>query len=112
MEDSQKLEMLRKEIRRLAKKKMKEGKLNEGGVVNWMLDKVRNFVANHFNSVADYQYARLMNSPDFRALHKKFGMSEKEFMSKATAMVKKDPKKFADILAYDVRKGSFGKYFK
>ena len=103
-------EVFRQEVRRLAKKKIAEGMLEES-VVNWMLDKVSSFVKGHFNSVKDYQYARLMNDPKFKGLHKKFGMSEKDFMSKATALMKKDPQRFMDILAYDVRKGSFGKYF-
>jgi len=101
---------LRQEIRKLAKKKLAEGMLEET-VVNWMLDKVSNFVKGHFNSVKDYQYARLMSDPKFKGLHKRFGMSEKDFMSKATTLIKKDPKAFIDILAYDVRKGSFAKYF-
>lgn len=103
-------EVLRQEVRRLAKKKMAEGMLEET-VVNWMLDKVGSFVKSHFNHVKDYQYARLMADPKFKGLHKKFGMSEKDFMSKATTLMKKDPQRFMDILAYDVRKGSFAKYF-
>jgi len=39
-------------------------------------------------------------------------MSEKDFMAKATSLIKSDPKKFEDLLVYDVRKGNFSKYFK
>lgn len=103
--------VLRREIRNLAKKKVAEGTLDEGSIVNWMLDKVGNFVKGHFNSVKDYQYSRLMADPKFKGLHKKFNMSEKEFMTKATALVKKDPKKFMDMLAYDASKSRYAKFF-
>ena len=103
---------LRQEIRRHLKSKMAEGTLEEGALVNWMLDKVSNFAKSHFNNVKDYQYARMMSTPEFRQLSKHFNMSEKDFMSKATALVKKSPDKFFDILAYDVRKGTYAKYFR
>ena len=104
-------EVLRQEVRRLAKKKLAEGMLEET-VVNWMLDKVSSFVKGHFNNVKDYQYARLVSDPKFRSLHKKYGMSEKEFMATATSMLKRNPDELFKALAYDVRKGAFGKYFK
>lgn len=103
-------EILRQEVRRLAKKKIAEGMLEES-LVNWMLDKVSNFAKSHFNSVKDYQYARLMSDPKFKGLHKKFNMGEKEFMTKASALVKKDPKKFMDMLAYDASKSRYAKFF-
>ncbi len=86
--------------------------LIEEGIVNWLIDKAETFVTNALTHKADYQYARLLNSPDFRSLHKKFGMSEKDFMSKAANLMKRDPKKFANLLAYDARKGNFSKYFR
>ena len=79
--------------------------------MSWMLDKAETFVKSHFNHVADYQYARIINSPDFRALSKKFNMSEKEFTKKATDLIKQDPQKFADLLAYDVSKSRYKKFF-
>ena len=103
---------LRQEIRRHLKSKMAEGTLEEGALVNWMLDKVSNFAKSHFNNVKDYQYTRLIADPKFRSLHKKYGMSEKEFMATATSMIKKNPDELFKALAYDVRKGAFGKYFK
>jgi hypothetical protein len=103
-------EILRQEVRRLAKKKIAEGMLEES-LVNWMLDKVSNFAKGHFNHVKDYQYARLMSDPKFKELHKKFNMGEKEFMAKASALVKKDPKKFMDMLAYDASKSRYAKFF-
>jgi len=84
----------------------------EEGITSWLLDKAETFVKSHFNHAADYQYARIINSPDFKALSKNFNMSEKEFTKRATSLIKQDPQKFADLLVYDVRKGSFGKYFK
>lgn len=83
----------------------------EESIVNWLLDKTSDFVKGHFNNVADYQYVRLMSSPDFRALHKKFNMGEKEFMNRATKLVKQNPKKFADLLAYDASKSKYKKFF-
>ena len=42
----------------------------------------------------------------------RFGYKDEEsFIRKAKELIKKDPKKFAEILAYDVRKGKFSKYF-
>jgi len=103
-------EILRQEVRRLAKKKIAEGMLEES-LVNWMLDKVSNFAKGHFNHVKDYQYARLMSDPKFKELHKKFNMSEKEFMAKASALVKKDPQKFMDMLAFDASKSRWAKFY-
>jgi hypothetical protein len=52
-----------------------------------------------------------MSSPDFKALHKKFNMGEREFMDRATKLIKQNPKKFADILAYDASKSKYKKFF-
>ena len=38
-------------------------------------------------------------------------MSEKEFTKKATDLIKQDPQKFADLLAYDVSKSRYKKFF-
>ena len=76
-----------------------------------MLDKAETFAKSHFNHVADYQYARILNSPDFKALSKRFNMSEKDFTKKASQMIKNDPKKFADLLAYDASKSRYKKFF-
>ena len=84
----------------------------EEGITSWLLDKAETFAKNHFKHAAEYEYARIINSPDFKALSKNFNMSEKEFTKKATELIKQDPKKFTDILAYDVRKGALSKYFK
>ena len=86
--------------------------LIEEGIVNWMLDKAERFVKSHFNHVADYQYARIINTPEFRSLSKNFNMNEKDFMKKATDLIKRDPKKFQDILAYDAHNSKYKQYFK
>jgi len=88
-----------------------KNQIMEEGIVNWLLDKATNFVKGHFNHVADYQYARLLKSPEFKSLHKRFGMSEKDFMSKATKIVKENPKRFEQILAYDASKSRYSKFF-
>jgi len=103
--------MKRSELQKIIKEEIQNHMLEEG-IVSWMLDKAEDFAKSHFNHAADYQYARIINSPDFKALSKKFNMGEKEFTKKATDLIKQNPKKFADLLAYDVRKGSFSKYFK
>ncbi len=86
--------------------------LIEESVVNWMLDKVEDFVKSGIKSKTEYTLARIYKDPKFRNLSKKFNMSEKDFMAKATSLIKSDPKKFEDLLVYDVRKGNFSKYFK
>ena len=80
-------------------------------IVNWLLDKAGDFAKSALKHKADYQYAALAKDPKFRSLHKQFGMSEKEFVKKAENLIMRDPKKFADILAYDVKKSRYGKFF-
>jgi hypothetical protein len=103
--------MKKSDLRNIIREEIQDHLIEEG-IVNWLIDKAETFVTNALTHKADYQYARLMNSPDFRALHKKFGMNEKDFMAKATNLMKRDPKKFANLLAYDARKGNFSKYFR
>lgn len=84
----------------------------EEGITSWLIDKVADGFKWYANKKADYQYDALLSSKEFRSLASKYKMSEKDWDKKARELIKKDPKKFADILAYDVRKGSFGHYFK
>ena len=52
----------------------------------------------------------LINSADFRSLYSRFGYKNEEvWKSKAREMIKKDPKKIADILYYDVTKSDLRK---
>lgn len=83
----------------------------EEGIVNWLVDKAERFVVNALNHKADYQYARILSNPDFKALHKKYGMSQKDFLAKAKSLMAKNPKKFADLLMYDVKKSRYSKFF-
>ena len=102
--------MKKSDIHKIIRDEIQNHRIEEG-IMSWMLDKAETFVKSHFNHVADYQYARIINSPDFRALSKKFNMSEKEFTKKATDLIKQDPQKFADLLAYDVSKSRYKKFF-
>lgn len=79
--------------------------------MGWLIDKAETIAKGIVNKKTEYQYARILNDPDFKKLSKKFGMSEEEFTKKAADMIKKDPDKFADLLAYDVTKSRFGKFF-
>jgi hypothetical protein len=103
--------MRRSDLHRIIREEIQDHLIEEG-IVSWLLDKAETFVNNALTAKADYQYARLANSPDFKALHKKFGMKEDEFLRKAKEIIKRDPKKFAKLLAYDVHNSSFSKYFK
>ena len=103
--------MKKSELHKIIKEEIQNHRIEEG-IVNWMIDKVGDFVKSGINSKTDYTLARIYNHPDFHKLSKQFGMKKDEFTKKATNLIKQNPKKFADILAYDVRKGSFGKYFK
>jgi hypothetical protein len=76
------------------------------------VDKVASGFKWYADKKADYQYDALLGSKEFRSLASKYNMSEKNWDKKARELIKKDPKKFADLLVYDVRKGSFSKYFK
>lgn len=93
---------LRQEIRKVIQKAMKESNdLTEGGLTGWVIDKVANGLKWAVNRKADYQYDALLGSKDFKSLASKYKMSEKDWDKKARDMIRKDPKKFAGILAYD-----------
>ena len=83
------------------------------GPINFLLDVAGNFIKKHFQSVHDIQINRVINSNEFRSLHKNFGMNEKEFMEKSSKMIhsKGGIEKFNKILEYDVRKSRYSKYF-
>ena len=78
-----------------------------------MINYIRKLVLNFINKVAASKYERLLNSPDFRSLYKKYGFkNEKEWIKTARKIVKDNPDRLVKIINYDVRNGSFGKYFK
>lgn len=105
-----------KEIKEMLQKIIKEeynDYLLEAGITGWLIDKVADGFKWYANKKADYQYDALLNSKDFRSLAKSYGYNDEEaFIKRAKQLIAKDPKKFADLLVYDVRKGAFGKYFK
>lgn len=75
-------------------------------IIDWFASIARSWV----NKTTDKKYEKLINSTDFRSLHSRFGYkNEEEWASKAREMIKKDPKKFADILSYDVTKSDLRK---
>jgi hypothetical protein len=83
------------------------------GPINYLLDVAGNFIKNHFQNVHDIQVNRVINSKEFKSLHKNFGMNEKEFVEKSSKMIhsKGGVEKFNKILEYDVRKSRYSKYF-
>ncbi len=99
------------EFRKLIREEFKDHRLEES-VSGWLIDKVANGFKWYTNKKADYQYDALLNSKDFRSMASRFGYRDEEaFVQKAKELIKKNPQKFAEILAYDVRKGKFSKYF-
>ena len=107
--------MVNKQLREAIHKIIQQEYLDiqiEESITGWMIDKVANGFKWYANKKADYQYNALLGSKEFRSMAKQFGMSEKDWDKKARALIRKDAKKFADILAYDVSKRSISKYFK
>jgi hypothetical protein len=100
-------EELRIAIRELAKQAPQN--LDEAGITGWVLDKISNGLKWATNRQADYQYDALLNSKDFRSLASKYGYkSETDFIKRAKDLINKDPKKFANMLAYDYKTQSYG----
>jgi hypothetical protein len=99
------------EFRKLVREELKDHRLEES-ISGWLIDKVANGFKWYANKKADYQYDALLSSKDFRSMASRFGYKDEEaFVKKAKELIKKNPQKFAEILAYDVRKGKFSKYF-
>lgn len=103
--------MKRSDIHKIIRDEIQNHRIEEG-ITNWLVDKVASGFKWYADKKADYQYDALLGSKEFRSLASKYNMSEKNWDKKARELIKKDPKKFADLLVYDVRKGSFSKYFK
>ena len=103
---------IRQEIRKVIQKAMKESSdLTEGGLTGWVIDKISSGLKWAVNRKADYQYDGLVNSKEFRSLASKYGYSNAgDFIKRAKELIKKEPKKFAKILAYDVRDSTVRKY--
>lgn len=78
-----------------------------------MINYIRKLILNFINKVAASKYERLLNSSDFRSLYKKYGFkSEEEWVRAARKIIKENPDRLVQIMNYDVRNGSLGKYFK
>jgi hypothetical protein len=78
-------------------------------IINWFANLARNYV----EKATQRKYENMINSKDFRSLYAKHGFkSEKEWVESARKILKENPERLAQILNYDVRKGSFGKYFR
>jgi hypothetical protein len=104
--------MTKKEFKKIIREEVQDHLIKEG-MISWLIDKVANGFRSYVNKKADYEYDALLNSKDFKSMAPRFGYKDEEaFVKKAKELVQKDPEKFADLLAYDVRKGAFGKYFK
>lgn len=103
--------MKRSDIHKIIRDEIQNHRIEEG-ITNWLVDKVASGFKWYADKKADYQYDALLGSKEFRSLASKYNMSEKNWDKKARELIKKDPQKFADLLVYDVRKGSFSKYFK
>ena len=102
--------MKKSDLRKIIREEIHEH-IMEGGITGWLIDKVANGLKWYANKKADYQYDALLNSKDFRSLASKYGYKdEEEFIKKAKSIISKDPKKFADILAYDVKNSKARKY--
>lgn len=102
----------KEEFRKIIQEEYKNYIMMEG-ITSWLVNKVADGFKFYANKRAEYQYDALLNDKDFKSLASKYGYkSEEEWTKKAKELISKDPQKFRDALAYDVRKGSFGHYFK
>lgn len=78
------------------------------GIINWLVDKVANGFKSYVNKKTEYQYDALVNDKEFKSLASKYGYkNEEEWSKKAREMIKQNPKRFADILAYDYKSQSY-----
>jgi hypothetical protein len=101
--------MKKSDIHKIIHDEIKNHKIEEG-ITSWLIDKVANGFKWYANKKADYQYNALLGDKSFKSLASRYNMSEKDWDKKARELINKDPKKFADILAYDHSKSKFSKY--
>jgi hypothetical protein len=101
--------MKKADIHKIIREELLNHRLEEG-IINWMLDKAENFVKRGIDSKTEFTLARMYNDPKFRALSRNYSMSEREFVNRAKDMIRKDPKKFEAILAYDAGKSDLRKF--
>jgi hypothetical protein len=86
--------------------------LNEAGITGWVIDKVANGLKWATNRKADYQYDALLKSKQFKSLAKDYNMNDEDWDKAARELIKKDPKRLAKILAYDLRNRKASTLFK
>ena len=86
--------------------------LNEAGITGWVIDKVANGLKWATNRKADYQYDALLKSKQFKSLAKDYNMNDEDWDTAARELIKKDPKRLAKILAYDLRNRKASTLFK
>ena len=80
-------------------------------MVNKIIDWFANLARSWVNKTTEIKYENLINSADFRGLYSRYGYkNEEEWTSKAREMIKRDPKKFADILSYDFTQSDLKKH--
>ena len=78
-----------------------------------MINYIHRFLLRFINKLSRDRYERPINSSDFRSLYKSYGFkSEEEWVEAARKIIKENPDRLVEIMNYDVRNGSFGKYFK
>ena len=102
--------MTKQEFKQLVREEVQNHLIKEG-MMSWLIDKVADGFKWYTNKKADYQYDALLNSKDFRSMASRFGYKDEEaFVKKAKELIKKDPKKFADAMVYDVSKSDLRKF--
>lgn len=82
------------------------------GIVSWMVDKVANAAKWYVDKKAHYNYEALMSSKEFKSLAKNYGMDEDKFVAKAKQLVKDNPKRFIELLDFDISKSKYRKFMK
>ena len=102
-------QMKRSQLQKIIQEEIHEHMIEES-ITDWLVDKVSSGFKWFTNKKADYQYDALLSDKGFKSLASKYGMNEKDWDKKARQLISKDPKKFASILAYDVKKSDLRKY--
>jgi hypothetical protein len=100
------LQMKRSQLQKIIQEEIHEHMIEES-ITDWLVDKVSSGFKWYTNKKADYQYDALLSDKGFKSLAKKYGMSERDWDKKARQLISKDPKKFANMLAYDYKSQSF-----
>ena len=78
-----------------------------------MIKYIHKLLLRLINKVSQNRYKRLINSSDFISLYKSYGFkSEEEWVEAARKISNENPDRPVQIMNYNVRNGSFGKYFK